>query len=486
MKNTFLILFTAFLLISLISCGRIKSAGWYKNYGVEKNNLYDSSSIPKIIQALGDNSAHVRIKAIYTLSQIGLNDETISKIIQALGDNSAHVRIKAIYALSQIGLNDETISKIKFMAKSDPNPAVQRVAQTELYLYQIYSKKYIKTNSEIIKKIASRDAHDRIDAIERINRSGYNNETVQIVKYVSEHDPNEQVRKIANNGWYVSQITKQKQKETETFTEIFTIKKETIHKEPGVYQSPPIYTTKYGNYYALVIGNKDYLTLQNLKTAGNDAKTMAQLLEKNYGFKVKLLLNARRSDIVLALSELRRSLTENDNLLIYYAGHGWLDKAADEGYWLPVDASNDNILQYISNSSVTSMIKAMRAKHILIVADSCYSGKLARGIHINFYRNANYLSGIANKTSRTVLCSGGLEPVLDSGGKDGHSVFASALIDELRGNKHIIDCTELFSRLRKKVILNADQTPEYSDIRKAGHDGGDFIFVRNIGQKISE
>jgi hypothetical protein len=27
-------------------------------------------------------------------------------------------------------------------------------------------------------------------------------------------------------------------------------------------------------------------------------------------------------------------------------------------------------------------------------------------------------------------------------------------------------------------MLNSDQTPEYSDIRKAGHDGGDFLFVR--------
>ena len=27
------------------------------------------------------------------------------------------------------------------------------------------------------------------------------------------------------------------------------------------------------------------------------------------------------------------------------------------------------------------------------------------------------------------------------------------------------------------MIVNADQTPEYSDIRLAGHDGGDFLFV---------
>ncbi|MDP7667219.1 MAG: hypothetical protein QF738_04055 [Rhodospirillales bacterium] len=32
--------------------------------------------------------------------------------------------------------------------------------------------------------------------------------------------------------------------------------------------------------------------------------------------------------------------------------------------------------------------------------------------------------------------------------------------------------------IRRPVMLAADQTPEYADIRKAGHDGGDFLFVR--------
>ena len=37
---------------------------------------------------------------------------------------------------------------------------------------------------------------------------------------------------------------------------------------------------------------------------------------------------------------------------------------------------------------------------------------------------------------------------------------------------------ELFVALRRQVQLNAYQIPEYGDIRKAGHDGGDFLFVR--------
>ena len=41
----------------------------------------------------------------------------------------------------------------------------------------------------------------------------------------------------------------------------------------------------------------------------------------------------------------------------------------------------------------------------------------------------------------------------------------------------IVEAQALFAPVRKTVVLNADQTPVYSDIRLAGHDGGDFIFA---------
>ena len=119
----------------------------------------------------------------------------------------------------------------------------------------------------------------------------------------------------------------------------------------------------------------------------------------------------------------------------------------------------------------------MDAKHVLIVADSCYSGKLARGIHLT-QRTPNYLYRISQKRARSVLSSGGLEPVSDSGGKGNHSIFAFAFLNALLENNGVIDATELYSKIRRPVILNSDQLPAYSDIRKAGHDDGDFIFFR--------
>jgi len=110
------------------------------------------------------------------------------------------------------------------------------------------------------------------------------------------------------------------------------------------------------------------------------------------------------------------------------------------------------------------------------VADSCFSGTMTRAIKIE-QRTPDYLQRIVKTKSRTVLTSGGLEPVMDSG-SGSHSVFAEAFITLLAGNTEILDASQLFSQLRPKVMVNSDQTPEYGDIRKAGHDGGDFLFVR--------
>jgi ankyrin repeat protein len=233
----------------------------------------------------------------------------------------------------------------------------------------------------------------------------------------------------------------------------------------------------FGRYFALVIGNNNYRYLPKLLTAQSDAAEVAKILKVKYAFSVQLLLDADRSTVLLALGNLRNNLTKQDNLLIYYAGHGWLDKEADEGYWLPVDAEIDHMVNWISNSSITATLRALRAKHVLVLADSCYSGKLARGIH-TVHRNPGYLSRLSKKKARSVISSGGLEPVIDSGGKGLHSVFASAFLDTLSENKDIMDGTFLFNKLRRQVMLNSDQTPEYSDIRKAGHEGGEFLFVR--------
>jgi hypothetical protein len=238
----------------------------------------------------------------------------------------------------------------------------------------------------------------------------------------------------------------------------------------------PYSDVNFGKYHALVIGSNDYDYLPKLKTAKADAEEIATILRRFYGFKVKLLTNATRDNILDALDVYRETLTTSDNLLLYYAGHGWLDKEASRGYWLPVDAKSNRRRDWLSTVDITDTLKALNAKHVLVMADSCYSGTLVRGIRVQEHM-PDYVRKVAQKRARLVMTSGGLEPVVDSAGGD-HSPFASVFLRLLKSNKGVMDGTKMFNKMRRPVMLSADQTPEYSDVRKAGHEGGDFLFVR--------
>tara|TARA_B100000989_G_C19519090_1_gene463172 strand:- start:263 stop:1975 length:1713 start_codon:yes stop_codon:yes gene_type:complete len=231
-------------------------------------------------------------------------------------------------------------------------------------------------------------------------------------------------------------------------------------------------------YFALIIGNNDYKYLEKLDAAQKDAEVIADILENKYGFEVNLLLNADHETSVDTLYEVTEKLQKNDNLLIYYAGHGELEKDENRGYWLPVDASYEKKSKWISNQRIVDRIKATKAKHVLLIADSCFSGTLMRSgtvTNVTEVIDKRYIKRLKNKKTRLVITSGGNEPVIDSDGGN-HSLFALKLIETLRNSKNVINSQILFENVRRYVVSNADQTPERAMVHKTGHDGGDFLF----------
>jgi uncharacterized caspase-like protein len=247
----------------------------------------------------------------------------------------------------------------------------------------------------------------------------------------------------------------------------------------------------FGNYHALVIGNNDYRHLPALKTAVADARSIGELLRSKYGFQVTTLVNAGRYDILSALNRLRGQLTDNDNLLLYYAGHGTIDQATQRGYWQPVDAESGNNANWISTFDVTDILQAMTAKHVLVVADSCYSGALTRSALARLEAGQSpkarraWIEAAVQQRSRTALTSGGLEPVLDASG-GANSLFATALIKVLNESKGVLDAQSLSRDVATAVTYAArafrfQQKPEYAPIEYADHGGGEFFLVAGGG-----
>ncbi len=135
--------------------------------------------------------------------------------------------------------------------------------------------------------------------------------------------------------------------------------KTVVHEVPKGITSRSFPSIDFGRFYALIIGNNDYASLPALNTSVNDAKAIDQILRVRYGYKTTLLINATRYQIMTALNNLRNNLTANDNLLIYYAGHGEIDKKDQSAYWLPTDAEVDNTANWLSSYEITKFLSLL-------------------------------------------------------------------------------------------------------------------------------
>jgi uncharacterized caspase-like protein len=261
--------------------------------------------------------------------------------------------------------------------------------------------------------------------------------------------------------------------------EIMLTAQATTHQtgQPDQVGVVPWRSQRFGSYQALVIGINGYTHLpktEQLTTAVNDANAVAQLLLERYGFNVKVLRDARRQTILTELARLRAELTEADALLLYYAGHGYVDPHSKRGYWWPSDADPNDPATWIANGEVSDQLKALKAKHVLIVADSCYSGTRPYRLLAPRERGESrdgWLRRLAGMRSRTVLTSGRLQPLAQiwHTSASEHSRFADALMHALRNNDRVLEGARLFATLGSPAV--------YAIIDGAGHVDGDFLFV---------
>ncbi len=249
------------------------------------------------------------------------------------------------------------------------------------------------------------------------------------------------------------------------------MKSKTIRSERIINFSP------FGSYYAILIGNEDYDFLNNLNEPIDDAIELKKVLLENYSFEeenIFLLKNATRNEILDMFDDLVKQVGEDDNLLIFYAGHGYWDKSLGkegEGFWLPTDAKPDKRSNWISNASLTNYIGGIKSKHTLLLSDACFSGGIFRSVS-NISENKSIYK-LYDLPSRKAMTSGTLNEVPD------HSVFIEYLIKRLKQNSSkYLPSRSVFSSLEEAVRNNSDNVPQFGVIQKTGDEGGDFIFIK--------
>lgn len=231
-------------------------------------------------------------------------------------------------------------------------------------------------------------------------------------------------------------------------------------------------------YYALIVGVSEYQNagpgLPNLEMPAKDAEKLYNVLTERYSFDpqlVTLLKNPTREEIINQFDHLADNVTEKDNLLIFYAGHGIYDKNKDFGFWLPSDAKHASRSAWIANSTIKDYIGAIKSKHTLLITDACFGGSIfkTRSVSSAIIR----FHEVYRDNSRKALTSGNLSEVPDN------SVFLKYLLKSLEENKDVfLPASVLFVRIYEPIMNNAHTTPQFGVVQGAGDEGGDFVFIK--------
>ncbi len=232
-------------------------------------------------------------------------------------------------------------------------------------------------------------------------------------------------------------------------------------------------------YHALLIGISHYEdpAINDLDQPVKDAKRMYDLLKTEYTFdssNIKLLIDPTYEKIIESLDQLIWSLDEKDNLLIFYAGHGYWEEKTGIGYWFPTDARQTNTANWFRNSTLKDYIAGIKTKHTLLISDACFGGAIFKTRRA-FSDLPMAIEKLYNLNSRKAMTSGTLDEVPDK------SIFIEYLIKRLSENQeNYITSEQLFSNLRTAVLNNTPNVPQYGEIKETGDEGGDFIFIRRI------
>jgi hypothetical protein len=235
--------------------------------------------------------------------------------------------------------------------------------------------------------------------------------------------------------------------------------------------------TGVGKYYALIIGNNIYSdpAIVSLNDPVSDATKLYNVLTTEYSFdlqNVTFLKNATYVQMIEAFDNLSNKITSKDNLLVFYAGHGWWDDSKNLGYWLPCDAKKSNTAFWIRNSTISDYMGSIKTKHTLLIADACFSGSIFK-TRSAFSDAQPAINKLYELPSRKAMTSGNLKEVPDK------SVFLQYLVKRLSENtEKYMSSDILFSSFRQAVLNNSATEPQYGTIQNAGDEGGEFIFIR--------
>ncbi len=118
-----------------------------------------------------------------------------------------------------------------------------------------------------------------------------------------------------------------------------------------------------------------------LRNPVKDARQIKEILDRRYYVDQFIELydgDASKAAVIRLFGSLIETTRPEDSVLVFYSGHGFLDPLSNTGFWIPVDGGVDRYAQenWIPNAQLRGFIGRMKARHVALVADSCFSGDI--------------------------------------------------------------------------------------------------------------
>jgi tetratricopeptide (TPR) repeat protein len=243
--------------------------------------------------------------------------------------------------------------------------------------------------------------------------------------------------------------------------------------------------------YALIFATDDYTHWPALTNPIPDADAVNQALTSLYGFHVEEVRNPTDDQILRKLREyLHRSFEPQDQLLIFFSGHGYFDTDLGKGFLVPANALRieDDIghRSLLAHETVMDYVNRIPAKHVVLVLDACFAGTLDRkiadsglrgDISSDPYAHATLPELLARKEpkrTRRYITSGGKDFVPD-GLPGHHSPFISAFLvtlNQAADRKGYITLDGI-----QEGLSTVNPEPRWGDIEDDNDPGADFLLL---------
>lgn len=262
--------------------------------------------------------------------------------------------------------------------------------------------------------------------------------------------------------------------------------------------------------FLLAIAVKEYEAkeITELANTVDDAEAIIDTLTKEYSYRdepeycIRLYNEAATiPKINGALSKISKSITQDDHLLIFFAGHSYRVKNADQGenasglegtcltiydspfYETAEEASDNNLQGYYRYSDLIKKLNPLTKKcqNILLILDTCYGGDILASASLKPEGKRE-----EDQRSFRALTSGAAYETVRDGSPGRGSPFRESFIRVLKSHppNQNSSCRQVFGELGPLLITEQKKTPKYEPLPLSEIGTADFIFFRKSQKSV--